>query len=541
MTEKKLFQNAREKFLGLSLESTRKSYYPQLIEQLEAVKQDRKMLELLIDRLPARVSYVDRNQQYLVVNHYYETLTGTPKEAIIGKTIREVIGPDNYRYLEPEIRRVLQGETVHFEAPFVTPTEEEQLFETSLVPISDNKGRVLQFIILAIDVTERNKQAEEKKKLEDSLFEAQKFKAIGTLAAGIAHDFNNLLMGVLGHVSLLELAIDKDSSQHEHFEAIERHIQTATGLTRQLLGFARGGKYQVKSHDLNQLLLESSQLFGRTHKEIRIHHRLAKETIIADIDRTQLEQVLLNIYLNAYQAMPEGGQLFLESSIALVSETFADAHHITSGTYGKLSITDTGVGMSRDTAAQVFDPFFTTKEKQRGTGLGLASAYGIIKSHHGLITVYSELGKGSTFSVYLPLSESQVMSEKPVDREFLPGEGTVLLVDDEVMILDVGEAMLQSIGYQVITANSGSEALDLVRQLRDTIDLIILDLVMPGLSGSKTFEKLREIEPTIPIILSSGYSMNGDVNELMRKGCNGFIQKPFNLAALSAAIRAVQD
>ncbi len=216
-------------------------------------------------------------------------------------------------------------------------------------------------------------------------------------------------------------------------------------------------------------------------------------------------------------------------------------HHIPPGRYVKISLTDTGVGMTEAVRQKVFDPFFTTKDKGRGTGLGLASAYGIIKNHGGMMTVYSEMGHGSTFCIYLPISPREALPEMPAQEEPVGGKETILLVDDEAMILDVGEAMLERLGYRVVTANSGAAAVACVSEKGGGIDLVILDLIMPGMDGSKTFDRIRRVRPSAPVILSSGYSINGQAAAIMERGCNGFIQKPFTISALAQKVREVLD
>ncbi|MCF8052708.1 MAG: PAS domain S-box protein [Desulfobacterales bacterium] len=390
-----------------------------------------------------------------------------------------------------------------------------------------------QFVICE-DITE-------KMKLEKQLQQAQKFEAIGTLAGGIAHDFNNLLMGLQGRASLISVDLDPSHPHREHLDAIEDYILSAAELTKQLLGFARGGKYEVCPIDVNELLLSNAAMFGRTKKEIRIHTKLENPPPVVEADRRQIEQVLLNLFVNAWQAMPEGGELYLETRTVLLDDAFCEPYQTPSGRYVKVSVTDTGIGMSEFVRQRIFDPFFTTKGKGRGTGLGLASAYGIVKSHAGIITVHSQVGSGTTFHIYLPLSEKSASCQVLTEAGMVRGTETVLLVDDEQMILDVGQAMLEKLGYRVVVAGGGEQALEVVARKRDEIDLVVLDMIMPGIDGGRAFELIREIRPTIPVILSSGYSLNGHANDIMERGCNGFIQKPFNLAELSKKIRAVLD
>ncbi|MCP3954183.1 MAG: response regulator [Desulfobacterales bacterium] len=394
-------------------------------------------------------------------------------------------------------------------------------------------GRLVKLQI-ATDITDL-------KRMEAQLQQTQKFKAIGTLAGGIAHDFNNLLMGIQGRTSLMSMDLEPTHSHCEHINAIEDYIQSATELTRQLLGLARGGKYEVKPIELNTLIEHSATMFGRTKKEIQIHLKMCRPPPVVAVDQNQIEQVFLNLFVNAWQAMPDGGELYLESKQVVLDKESAGQYQLESGLYAQVTVMDTGVGMNQSTRRQVFDPFFTTKEKSRGTGLGLASAYGIVKNHDGIITVDSEVRKGTTFNIYLPLSSEKVRCEVPLEGTLIKGSETVLLVDDEEMILEVGKAMLEKLGYQVLVANGGKQALEKVQAEDGIIDLAIIDLIMPGMEGGQVFDRIREVLPRMPVMLSSGYAINGKAEKIMQRGCNGFIQKPFNISKLSKKIRQILD
>ncbi len=399
-------------------------------------------------------------------------------------------------------------------------------------------GRTVHLQI-ATDITQTKQYEQERTRIEQQLHQAQKFEAIGTLAAGIAHDFNNLLMGIQGRASLL--MFDKTSSppHQEHIRAIEDCIRSATGLTKQLIGLARGGKYEAKSFDLNELVTASLMMFGRTKKEIDIHTMVHGSPLVVKADRGQIEQVLLNLYINAWQAMPEGGDLSIETGRVLLTKEKIISPLAEAGRYVLVRVTDTGIGMDEHTLPRVFDPFFSSKDKERGTGLGLASAYGIIKNHGGMITVDSQLGKGATFTIYLPESEQLNLPEKPQVETLIKGEGTILLVDDEDIIIDVSQAMLTVLGYRVVVARTGQEALVAVERQGAGIDLVILDMIMPRMDGAKVFEAIRRIRPGMPVLLASGYAMDDKAERIMSRGCNGFLQKPFNLTELSTKVHAI--
>ncbi len=392
-------------------------------------------------------------------------------------------------------------------------------------------GRLVRLQI-ATDITDL-------KRMENELKQAHKMEAIGTLAGGIAHNFNNLLMGILGRASLMSLEVDGSEPLNEHIQAIHDYTKSAVDMTNQLLGFVRGGKYEVKPIELNQLVTDSANMFGRTRKEIRIHIKAAPDLIVVEADRSQIEQVLLNLYVNAWQAMPTGGELSLAISAVRMNEKLCSAHNLEVGRFAKISVTDTGIGMNRETRQRIFDPFFTTKDKSAGTGLGLASAYGIIKNHGGIISVDSRINEGTTFNIYIPLSDKQLASTHTAPQKITQGSATILLIDDEQMILDVSGAMLIKLGYSVLKAESGLRAIEIVQDKGTAIDLIILDMIMPEMDGGLTFDHIRRVRPEIPVILSSGYTLDGQAAEIMARGCNGFIQKPFTVQNLSQKIQEI--
>ncbi|MBN2688000.1 MAG: PAS domain S-box protein [Deltaproteobacteria bacterium] len=382
----------------------------------------------------------------------------------------------------------------------------------------------------------------EKKQSEKTMRQLQKMEAIGTLAGGIAHDFNNILMGLQGHAALMLLDVTEDHPFYDHLKRQEAIIASGARLSRQLLGFARGGKYEVALVNLNDIILKSLDMFGRTKKEISIHDDLDPYIWKVEADQGQIEQVLLNLFVNAWQAMPGGGRITVTARNDIIREEFQATPWAKRGKYVKISVSDTGTGMDEETQKRIFEPFFTTKERGHGTGLGLASVYGILKNHGGFILVDSESGKGSTFTVYLPASTGEVKRDND-DEELGIARGmeTVLIVDDEEMILDVGTAMLEELGYTVIRAGSGREALAIFEEDRENIDLVILDMIMPGMGGKEVFERLKDIREDVKILLASGYSNKGDPEELLEKGCEGFIQKPFTLGPFSHIVREILD
>jgi len=333
-------------------------------------------------------------------------------------------------------------------------------------------------------------------------------------------------------------------SGHPHYEkliSVEKYVQRGADLTRQLLGFAKGVTFDVKTIDINELIKNSALMFGRTKKEIIIHEKLGHNIGPVDADAGQIEQVLLNLFLNASHAMPNGGELTLATESTILNASVVDPYHLEPGGYVMISVQDNGVGMDAAVRRRIFEPFFTTKEMGRGTGLGLASAYGIIKNHNGFIDVESKKGVGTTFKFYLPVSGRNVVGEEPEDSHLVKGPETVLLVDDEHMIIEVGVEILKALGYGVILANSGEEAIDIYRNGQNQIDAVVLDMIMPGMGGGQTFDQLKEINPEVKVLLSSGYSIDGMAADILERGCKQFIQKPFDIKELSRKLRDVLD
>ena len=379
------------------------------------------------------------------------------------------------------------------------------------------------------------------KQFETQLQQFRRLEALGTLAGGIAHDFNNLLMGIQGRTSLMMMNNDFSQVHYEDLKGIEDIVKSGVDLTKQLLGFGRKGKYEAKPTDLSKLVHTSSQMFGRTKKEIKIHAKYQKDIWAAEVDRGQIEQVLLNLYVNAWQAMPGGGELYLQTENVTLDENYTNPYEVKPGRYVKISVNDTGVGMDEATKERIFEPFFTTKEMGRGMGLGLASAYGIIKNHEGILNVYSKRGEGTTFTICLPACEKKIIDEKKPLEGIIRGTETVLLVDDEDIIVDIGKKNLEKLGYKAMTARNGKEAVELYKKNQGNIDIVVLDMIMPEMGGAETYDKLREINPDIKVILSSGYSIEGQASEILKRGCDGFIQKPFRMKQLSRKINEVLE
>lgn len=348
-------------------------------------------------------------------------------------------------------------------------------------------------------------------------------------------------MGIQGNASLMLLETNPAHPNYQKLKTIEKSVQSGARLTRQLLGYAREGKYEIKPISLNQLMKETSDTFSMTKKEIRIHQELAEDLFGIRADQGQIEQALLNLYVNATDAMPGGGDIFLKTINVKHKDIKKKPFKAKPGNYALLTIRDTGTGMDKETMKRIFEPFFTTKGLAKGTGLGLASTYGIIKAHGGYIDVDSEKGHGTTFYVYLPASKKRL--EKPIKStgQIIKGRGVILLVDDEEIILDVDVQLLEALGYTVLKAKGGREAVEIYKENKDKINIVLLDIIMPDMSGGQVYERIKEINPDIKVLLSSGYNIEGQATEILERGCDGFIQKPFNMKELSHSISKILD
>ncbi|RJP93888.1 MAG: PAS domain S-box protein [Desulfobacteraceae bacterium] len=445
----------------------------------------------------------------------------------------ELMHPDDRETGASRYQRRLAGETIPglIEYRFIAKNGNTITVLVSAVKI-DWEGRPA-LLFIARDITEQ-------KKLEAQLLQSQKMEALGTLAGGVAHDFNNLLMGIQGNISIMLLKMDPQNPDFQRLKNMEEYIGDAARLTSQLMGLARKGKYEVRTIDINQLISKITDMFGRTKKELKIVNDLSVVPPV-EVDRSQIELALLNLFVNAWQAMPGGGTMTISTDIANITGAEVDLYGLKPGAYVKISVSDTGVGMDQEIQKKAFDPFFTTKAMGRGTGLGLSSAYGIIKNHSGFISISSQPGSGATFNVFLPVSAKTVFVESKQKQGMRYGRETILLIDDESMILEVGTEILKMLGYTVLTANSGKTAEAIFKENKNEISLVILDMIMPEMSGSILYDQLKKTDPDVRVLLSSGYSMNEQATEIIKKGCNGFIQKPFDIAALSHKIRNIID
>jgi two-component system, cell cycle sensor histidine kinase and response regulator CckA len=480
------------------------------------------------------------------VNPFLVELIGYSKEQLLEKHLWEIgifkdIVKSKESFIELQEKKYIRYENLPLERSDGRKIDVEFVSNLYLV----NGGEVIQCNIR--DITERKlaenklRESEDKhKKLEDQLRQSQKLEAIGQLSSGIAHDFNNLLGGIMGHAELLKMTLDHESPLMRHPKVIISSCEKASDLTRQLLAFARKAPVELQKINLNAFLKQFVELMGRTiDQRIEIVTTIQEQPTFIYGDRNQLENALLNIVINARDAMPEGGKLYITKETAdLNSNTLPNEHDkVAAGAYVRISIADTGIGMSNEVKDHIFEPFFTTKEVGKGTGLGLASVYGCIKQHNGYIAVESQEGKGAQFDLYFPI----VTPDEPVaaiqkKEVLLRGEGMLLVVDDEPMYHDILTEMFGSLGYNVQCCNSGAEAVEYFREHKLNKLVVILDMNMPKMTGLQCFRYLKEINPAVQVIISSGYGESRDRENLQKEGVRMFVQKPYKTAEMSMKI-----
>jgi len=506
----------------------------------QALRESEERFREMAELMPQTVFEMDLTGRLTFVNrNAFDTFGYTQQDFDRGLSSWEIITPqDRHRAME-NVAKILNGEAIGLNE-YTARRKDGSTFPIMIHSAAIvREGQLMGLRGFIIDMTERKRAEEERIKLETQFQQAQRLETIGTLAGGIAHDFNNLMTTILGNTSLVLYDIDPSHPHYEPLKNIERQIKRGAELTTQLLGYARKGKYYVKPVSLNLIVEESSTAFGRTRKELTILRELASGLSPIEADKGQIQQVLLNLFVNAADAMPDGGKLILKTKNVRHKEIKSKHFDPTPGNYVSLSITDTGVGMDENILERIFDPFFTTKETGKGSGLGLASVYGIVKNHGGYIDVQSEKNRGTCFRIFFPASDKKVTEPKEPTPEIKQGSGTILIVDDEEMVLDIGIKVLKKLGYTVLNAKNGREAVALFQEHGDTINLVILDIVMPDIGGGEVYDRLKEIRPDVKVLLSSGYSIDGQARDIMDRGCDGFIQKPFSMKALSEKLSEI--
>ncbi len=493
----------------------------------------------VFDIAPMGVAIADRDGRFLEVNPVACRILGYCREDLVDRTVGDRHPAEPMLAIGQLLQSMACGEQPSVERfPFTRP-DGTTIDCAITATVTEIEGRQA-IVVFVSDVTDQLLPEKERERRGIQAQQAQKVEAIGTLAGGIAHDFNNLLMGIQGNVSLMLLNKAADHCDVPYLKNIEKGVMRGAELTRQVLGFARGGKYEVRATDLNHLIGRVASLFGRSRKEITVRKSLQEGLWAVEVGQGPMEQVLLCLFVNALHAMPDGGELIIETANVSVDEdTSGKPPDAVPGCYVCITVTDTGIGMDAQTQARIVESCFTTPKTGSAIGRGLSAAYAIMQSHHGFITVRSEKGRGSTFQVFLPAAAPAVAHARPAVPPGREGGRTLMLVEDEDIVAVISDKMLTRLGHTVLVARSGSAALSMFQEHHEKIDLVILDMVMPGMGGAEIFERLKAIDPDVCVLLSSGYPLNGPAEEILRRGGRGFIQKPFTIEQLSQKIQEV--
>jgi PAS domain S-box-containing protein len=504
-------------------------------EQL--LKESEERMRLLIEAAPVGIR-ITQDGKHCYVNPKFTEMFGYDDPLqILGLPVEALYAPEERQSYRDRVQDRLEGRETASSYELTGLRRNGDRFEVAvrLTPITyEGHPSLLGFLM---DISEE-------RRLRAQLLHAQKMEAIGTLAGGLAHDFNNLLQIILGHSELMSPRNDESHPDYRRILEIRAATGRGINLVRRMLAFGRKTETKLRPINLNHHLLQLETVLRRTIPrmiEIRLHLEENLRTI--DADASQVEQVLLNLVVNAKHAMPEGGKLVLETRNVRLQEQYCRMHPpLTPGRYVLLMVSDSGHGMNRSVLDRIFEPFFTTKTPGEGTGLGLSMVFGIMRSHGGQVTCYSEPGVGTVFKLYFPAVDTELGATTETIPE-MPAFGTetILLVDDEKPIRDLGKELLSEAGYTVLIAGDGAEALKVYGQIKDEISLVILDLIMPGMGGKACFEELKKIDPEVKVLIASGYSAHGPSEDVTQSGAKGFIGKPYNLHQILMAVRKAID
>ncbi|MCP3892217.1 MAG: response regulator [Desulfobulbaceae bacterium] len=490
-------------------------------------------IDNIINSMPSLLIGIDSHHRVTQWNREAEKTTGIPYDRARGKDILEVF--PRFQGEQDKIRRaILSKQVLQENGRAVEGNDSLRYEDLTIFPLITNGAEGV--VIRIDDVTEEHQMRHE-------LAHSRKLDAIGQLAGGVAHDFNNMLGGILGGAELLGLRLADDEKAKRYIEMIISSGQRAGDLTNKLLSFARKGKIESTPVDLSKAIDDAIAILEHSlDKRININMSIQSGTTLVAGDLAQLQNALLNLGLNAGHAMPDGGQLDYGVSLIELDSTYclASPFDIQAGQYLDIEVRDTGVGIPPENLHQIYEPFFTTREGGAGSGLGLAAVYGTVQQHNGAITVYSEEGNGTIFHIYLPLAVQEDDPAEAFLEEPIHGSGKILVVDDEQVIRTTAKAILENLGYEVILADNGQHGLELFKKEHATIDLVIMDMVMPIMNGQESFFAMKEVVADVKIILASGFSRGADLEELKEKGLKGFIRKPYTTAELSRAIFAAQ-
>jgi PAS domain S-box-containing protein len=500
---------------------------------------ERLLLTTAIEQSAESVLITDTEGTILYINSAFEQINGYSRQEAVGKKTRILIERNEkdtavYEDLQMTLDR---GEV--WRGRLTNKKKDKTLYEAEVTisPVKDKSGRIINYVGVSRDVT---KEA----LLQKQFIQAQKMEAVGTLAGGIAHDFNNLLQVVLGYSELMLRRKSERENDYSDLQKIFQAGKSGTELVKSLLMFSRKLEPKYRPVNLNQEIIQVQGLLSRTiPKTIKIDLRLSGDLEPIQADQSQIGQILMNLGVNARDAMPDGGALTIETANVELGQEYCNAHlEAKPGRYVLLTVSDTGHGIDRETLSHIFEPFFTTKSVGKGTGLGLATVYGIVKEHDGLIVCYSEPGQGTTFKLYFHAIQTDENVETLESETDIPhGTETILLVDDDEVVRDLAATVLENFGYQVITAGNGKEALDIFMSQSGKIALVILDLIMPEMDGRQCLNEVLRIDPKTKVIIASGHSVNGNAEEIFLSRAKAFVEKPYDIKDLLKNVRNVLD
>ena len=496
----------------------------------------------LINYAPAGIYEVDlRTGDFVRVNDVMSEMTGFTREELLSMKSYELLTDDGKKQFFENLIRLHGGRNVPDSGEFkIRSKSGKELWVAINFRYHYEFEKVKSATAVAHDISRRRRAETEKSLLQNRLHRAQKMEAVGTLAGGIAHDFNNLLMSMQGNVSLMMTTTDYKNPHFHQLMALENHINAASALTSKLLGFAKGSAKDREMTNINELAQEQVRIFGRTRKDIRINERYQKDIWAVEVDPVQIKQVLLNIMVNALQAMPGGGDLHISTCNRVLGPNPSRRLQIPPGRYLALSITDTGIGMNKDTLRRAFEPFFTTQKMgaQKGIGLGLASAYGILKSHGGMITARSRPGRGSTFTMFLPATERTFGSAAAPSAAFSQPRDAVLAVNSDVEILEILEMMLERLGYATLKVSDGRRAWEIFQGSVENIEVVIFDEALPAVYLEPFLVTLDQSERNVKILISVDRTTENPPTGSLPNGIDGILNKPFSMVQLSRQLGA---
>jgi len=508
----------------------------------ENLRQSLQRLQNMSDAAGAYLWEIDTDMVYTYVTGQSAKVKGLPPEALLGHTPMEFMPAEDIHPVgEIVSRAIAEKSNFRLQHRDITPAGEVWWEEVYGTVFCDESGTVIGLRGTGMSINDRKRADEERLTLERQLLHAQKLESLGVLAGGIAHDFNNILTAIIGNAELAMMRLNPESPALENLTRIEKAAARAADLARQMLAYSGKGKFVVEHIDLNRLVQEMGHMLEVSiSKKVVLRYNLTKSLPTVNVDATQIRQIIMNLVINASEAIGDTSGViaittgFLECNEAYLQE-FWLTDPIPEGLYVSLEIADTGCGMDKGTLAKIFDPFFTTKFT--GRGLGMAAVLGIVRGHKGAIKVYSEPAKGSSFKVLLPAGEKPTaLFNGETANDAWRGCGVALLVDDEETVRAIGGEMLRELGFEVITATDGRDAVAKYAA-RNDICLVILDLTMPHMDGEQCFRELRQMDPNVKVIMSSGFSEHEVIQKFAGKGLAGFVQKPYKLSALQEAIK----